>query len=135
MAIVQQENDSIKLFTNSTLAASINGSGYISYKSSFADILVIGNVTAQAIANGATYVKLTHYDTNGESSNCTADAANDKITITKKGRYRITASSTSYTANAGVTFTFRIFAGGTAISTIAPSERKFATANDITGIS
>ena len=133
MELNQQENLDMVFKTNSIEAARITSGGYFYKKGTFADIYVVGNSSAQSIANGTTYVKLTHYANNGESSNCTSDAANDKITITKAGRYRITANSSSYTGNAGITFTFQIFAGGTAISTIAPSERKFTTANDIFG--
>ena len=133
MVLNQQENLDMVFKTNSAEAARITSGGYFYKKGTFADILVIDNASAQSIPTGTTYTKLTAFTTNGESSNCTADATNDKITITKAGRYRITASSSSSCGTDNVIFKFRIFAGGTAISTISPSRRLFPTANSLSG--
>lgn len=62
----------------------------ISQAGIFASIYVVGGSTAQTIGTGATFIKSTAFTTNGENSNCTSDAANDKITIIKLGRYRVT---------------------------------------------
>ena len=43
--------------------------------------------TVQAIATGTTYTKLTAFTDNDPSANATSDFANDKITITKAGKY------------------------------------------------
>jgi len=54
-------------------------------KVAYAEIYLYDGSTAQSIPTGATYTKVTAYTTNGLSSNCTADAGNDKITITETG--------------------------------------------------
>lgn len=69
-----------------TGAATIDRAGIIP---SFASIYVNDNSTAQEIATGATYVKLTCFASNGDSAIITPDAANDKITITVAGKYLI----------------------------------------------
>jgi len=58
----------------------------------FAEIYVADNSTAQTIGTGTTYTKLTFFDSNGESSNCTSDQANNKITFTKTGKYKVSCS-------------------------------------------
>ena len=74
----------------------LNGRVYIAedlyYKGTFAGIYVSDGSTAQSIPTGTTYTKLTGFATNGENSNCTSDVANDKITITKIGRYFVSWS-------------------------------------------
>lgn len=97
----------------------------------FAAINVAGASAAQTIPTGTTYTKLTCYTTNGEVSNCTADAANDKITITKTGRYRVMATSSSY-VNTSSSFEFTIFLGGVE-QTQTHSWRQFVNANDMGG--
>lgn len=67
-------------------------------KGTYAGIYVSDGVTAQNIATGSTYVKLTGFETNGLSSNCTSDATNDKITFTKTGVY-IVSWNISFTSN------------------------------------
>jgi hypothetical protein len=47
---------------------------------------------AQSIANGVTYTKVTGFDDNDASRNCTSDSANDKITITVAGVYKVEAA-------------------------------------------
>lgn len=79
----------------------------------YASIYVDNGNTAQSIPTGATYTKVTAYTTNGQSAkNCTADAANDKITITQAGVYSVTYTA-SYTADVNnVTFRGAVFLGG-----------------------
>lgn len=65
---------------------------------SYAEIYEEDNLTAQSIVGHATtYTKVTNFQVNGDSKNCTPDQANDKITITQAGEYKITFS-TSFTA-------------------------------------
>lgn len=78
----------------------------------YASIYVDNGNTAQSIPTGATYTKVTAYTTNGQSANCTADAANDKITITQAGVYSVTYTA-SYTADTNnVTFRGAVFLDG-----------------------
>lgn len=78
----------------------------------YASIYLDNGNTAQSIPTGATYTKVTAYTTNGQSANCTPDAANDKITITQAGVYSVTYTA-SYTADVNnVTFRGAVFLGG-----------------------
>ncbi len=81
-------------------------------ESAYAEIYVADGVTAQAIPTGATYTKLTGFATNGQSQNCTADAANDKITITRAGRYLTTVTISGVSTASAVTFDFAVFLDG-----------------------
>ena len=55
----------------------------------FGGIYVNDGSTAQTIPTGATYTKLSAFTTNDGASNMTADATNDKITITIPANYLI----------------------------------------------
>ena len=72
-------------FDADTLNQELDINGRLRYTGTYAEIHVHDASAAQSIPTGTTYTKLTCYTDNGESSNCTADAANDKITITKMG--------------------------------------------------
>lgn len=78
----------------------------------YASIYVTDGTATQSIPTGTTYTKVTAYTNNGVSANCIADVANDKITITVAGVYKVnyTASYTSGTNN--VTFRGAVFVGG-----------------------
>jgi hypothetical protein len=75
------------LTSNGTTWASTAPAG-----ATYAEIYVADGAASQSIATGATYAKLSAFTTNGESNNCTAAAASDKITITTAGTYRISFS-------------------------------------------
>lgn len=57
-----------------------------------AEIYAHDNLTAQSIPNGASYTKVINFTANGVSQNATADFANNKVTLTKKGIYSIACS-------------------------------------------
>lgn len=97
---------------------------------SFAQIYVADNTGAQSIASGSTYTKLTCFDSDGEDNDCTADAANDKITITRIGRYKVNFHAAGYSGTANVTFRLAPFLNGSE-QVQAISERKFSTASDV----
>lgn len=104
----------------------------------FAEIYVADGSTAQAIATGATYTKLTGFATNGQANNCTADAANDKIVVTKAGKYLVNCSINASSGTNNVTFKFSIFLNGAELSN-CHCHRKYSVAGDygsssITGI-
>jgi hypothetical protein len=69
--------------------------------------------TAQSIATGTTYVKLTAFADNGQSANCTAYATNDKITLTKAGKYRVSWNMSFSCGTNNVTWKCAAFLDGT----------------------
>lgn len=79
----------------------------------FGEIYVADASTAQSIPTGATYTKSTGFTTNGQALNCTPDAANDKITITKTGIYRCVGSIHFYSGTAHVEWRGAAFLNGT----------------------
>lgn len=83
------------------VVGNIKTSTYLMQQGIYAGIYVADASTAQSIANGTTYTKSTAFTTNGNAANCTSDATNDKITITKTGKYLVngTCSFSSGTSN------------------------------------
>lgn len=79
----------------------------------FAEIYVADAVTSQSIPTGATYTKVTAFTTNGLSSNATADQANDKITLTKAGKYFVTGLIDFAIDKANTQIRLAVFSGGT----------------------
>jgi hypothetical protein len=118
-----------------TKALTINSSqnatltGYLLQAGIFACIHVHDGSTAQSIPTGTTYTQLTGFTDNGASANCTADAANDKITITLTGYYRVCfhVSATSGTNN--LTWKCAAFLGGVEQDE-AHAQQKIGTAGD-----
>jgi hypothetical protein len=58
----------------------------------YGEIYLHEGSTAQSIATGATYTKVDGFMSDGVSSNCTNDVANDKITVTEDGNYKVECS-------------------------------------------
>lgn len=102
---------------------------YINQAGIFAEIYVADASASQTIATGATYTKSTAFTTNGQSSNCTADVTNDKITITQTGRYRVSGSFSGTSGTAGITFRGAAFLNSVEQNQIH-WKRKFATNTD-----
>ena len=95
----------------------------------FASIYVDDNSVVQSIASGASYVKITSFASDGNSSNCTSDATNDKVTVTTTGTYHATVSC-SFTATGSNTNWFgAIFVDGVEQSN-CHFERKIGTGGD-----
>lgn len=94
-----------------------------------AEIYVADGSTAQSIPTGVTYTKSTAFTNNGESSNCTSDATNDKITITKTGKYRVSGAFSGQSGTANVVFRGAAFLNGVEQDRVH-FKRKFATASD-----
>jgi hypothetical protein len=95
----------------------------------YAEIYVNSNATIQVVATGGGYTQVTNFSANGDSSQCTADFANNKITLTKNGEYRL-ASHISFTGSGnGNTWFGTIFADGSELSDIH-FERKIGTGGD-----
>jgi len=96
----------------------------------YADIHVHDNATAQSIPNGTTYTKITATAENGEYYGATPDAANDKITITKAGKYLVNCSINAGSGTNNITFKFAAFLGGAEMHQVH-AHRKYAVADDL----
>lgn len=144
---VYSTSDSDLIFNNGSERLRINSSGNVGIgttsprtkldvngniygNGTYAEIHVHDASTAQSIPTGATYTKLTAYTDNGLSNNCTPDATNDKITITKTGRYRIDGSFNFSAGTANTQWLIALFAGGVEMDNIHIT-RQISTAGDI----
>jgi hypothetical protein len=96
----------------------------------FAEIHVHDASTAQSIANGTTYTKSTAFTNNGPAVNCTADATNDKITLTKTGYYRVECSISFTTGTNSIVMKAAAFLGGTEQDN-CHCQRKIGTGSDV----
>ncbi len=104
--------------------------GRIQHPGTFAAIHCHDASTAQNVATGATYAKITAFTDNGFSANCTADAANDKITITKAGYYKVSGAVSFSDDTNNVTWFGSAFLNGTEQDQIHFT-RKIGTAGDV----
>lgn len=100
----------------------------------YAEIYCDDNTTTQSITNGASYVKVTNFNTNGDSSHCTADQANDKVTITKEGVYKVEANLSFTAATGNVNWFGSIFFDGVEAADIH-FERKIGSGGDYGSVS
>lgn len=96
----------------------------------FGGIHVHDGATAQAIATGAAYTKLTAFVDDSLSSNCTPDAASDKVTITVAGVYRVSGSFNFTCGTNNVIFKMAPFLGGAEQDQVH-IERKVSTGTDV----
>lgn len=111
-------------------SGNISVGGYVEQHGIFASIYVAGASAAQQIATGATYVKSTAFTTNGEYANCTPDSDSDLISITKSGKYRVTASVCAKSGTANVIWEGVASLGGVA-KTNLHWKRKLTTTTDV----
>lgn len=111
-------------FDADTLNQSVDINGRLRYTGTFAEIYRHKDSTAytQSIPTGTTPTKILAFSTNGFSTHCTSDAANDKITITKQGYYQLTLTMSYYSGTNNVTWTAYIYQDGTALSHINSTE-------------
>jgi len=128
IVILANIDDSVGIGTSSPLAE-LDVSGRIIEDGTYADIYVSDGSVAQSIPTGATYTKLTAFTNNGPSVNCTADVANDKITITKAGFYIVNCSINGRSGTANVTFIFAAFLNSVEQDQVH-CHRKFGSAGD-----
>ena len=108
----------------------ININGTVYEGGTYAEIHLHDASVSQSIPAGTTYTKVTAFTDDGLSNNCTADAANDKITITKTGRYRVDGSFSSYSGTSNITLRTAIFLDGVEQPQIH-TVRKFGNATDV----
>jgi len=103
--------------------------GRVTEQGTYAVIQNVNNATAQTIATGATPTKITNFTKNGLSSNCTADFTNNKITVTKTGRYDVTATTNFQSGTGNVVFWATVYVNGVAQD--GNLNRKIATSGDV----
>lgn len=95
----------------------------------FAEIYTDDSVITQSIPTGATYTKLTNFLSNGESKSCTADQANNKITITQAGEYKIEFNTSFTSSGSNVNWFGAVFVDGSELDDIH-FERKIGSGGD-----
>lgn len=78
----------------------------------FAEIHTHDATGGQTIATGSTYQKIDTFSDAGFSLNCTADAENNKITITEAGKYFVSGSFSFTCDTNNVVFMASAFLGG-----------------------
>ena len=96
----------------------------------FAEIYVYNNSTAQSIPTGTTYTKIDQFTANGLSSNAIADYANNKIVLTKAGKYKVSGTVSMSSDTNNVVFDVAGFLSGV-IQSQLHLKRKVATAGDV----
>lgn len=74
--------------------------------------------TAQPIATGATYTQLTAFTDNDPSANATSDATNDKVTITKAGKYLLNWHMSFKAGSNNVQWKIAPFLAGTEVNNV-----------------
>ena len=96
----------------------------------YGEIYVQGNSTGQTTnASAGTFDKVTQFDSNGVSRNCTNTAASDQITVANAGKY-IAHLEASFSGTLSAEIKLRFAINGT---TVAKSEsaRKLGTGGDV----
>lgn len=122
----------IKGLVNNTTGVEVNDADerYMLRTGIYGGIHVHDNSTDQEIASGSTYIKVTQFTDNEPSSDVTSDAANNKITITKAGNYRISGSFSFSTNPANINVFGTVFLDGVEKDSVH-FVRKISNANDI----
>ena len=110
--------------------AELQVAGRITEQGTFAEIYILNNSTAQSIPAGTTYTKIDQFTANGLSSNATADYVNNKIILTKAGKYKVSGTISMSSDTNNVVFDLAAFLNGT-IQPQLHLKRKVATAGDV----
>lgn len=84
----------------------------------YAEIYEDAGSTPQTILTGSTPTLVTGFTSNGDSSHCTADYANNKITVTKTGEYLITITASFHVSAASDEWIGSVFADGVKLDDI-----------------
>lgn len=103
--------------------------GLLTQEGAYCEIFKTDATSSQSIPTGTTYTKVTGFNMEGESKNCTVNIVNNKITITKEGRYLVNGSFSYYTGSANVTTRGTLFLDGIEKDEIH-WRRKIGTATD-----
>lgn len=104
------------------------------FNRTYGGIHVHDGSTAQSIPNGTSYTKLTGFTDDSLSNDCTPDYANDQITITRAGNYRICFSLSFTCGTNNVLWKIAAFKDTTEIDTVH-AQSKIGTAGDSQNIS
>ena len=94
----------------------------------FGSIYVTDGITAQSIANGASYVKSTAFTTDGNDSGGISDVANDKLILTR-GAWHITAAVSFFTGTSNNNIFGACFLDGNKQDNLQ-FQRKIGTSSD-----
>ena len=107
-------------FDADTLNQFVDINGRLRHTATTAEIYrhIDSTARTQSIPNGTTPTKIVVFSDNGVSSHCTADAANDKITITHPGIYDVKLSISYACGTNNVNWFARIFVGGVVATNI-----------------
>ena len=103
---------------------------YIPKFFAYGGIHVHDNSDDQAIDSGSTYTKITAFADNEPSENVTSDAANDKITFTNPGVYRVEGSFSFSSGTSNVIYFGAPFLDGVEQDSIH-FNRKVSVAGDV----
>jgi hypothetical protein len=95
----------------------------------YAEIYCKDASTAQTVT-ASTPTKVDGFTTNGQSSNMTADASNDKLTVTHAGKYLVTLQC-SFSGSSSSTVEIFIRSGSPVAETTVGFTRKLGTAGDV----
>lgn len=104
--------------------------GQLRQEGIYAEIFAHDVSALQEIATGASYVKITAFTNNGPGANATPDQANDKITLTETGHYRVEGSISFTSDTNNVEFEGGIFLNGVE-QTNVHFARKVGTGADV----
>ena len=104
--------------------------GRITKEGTFAEMYIYDNSTAQSIPTGSTYTKIDQFTANGTCSNAIADYANNKITLTYAGKYKISGTVSMSSDTNNVVFDAACFLNGVEQPQLH-LRRKVATAGDV----
>lgn len=107
-------------FDPDTLNQFVDINGRLRHTATTAEIYrhVDSTARTQSIPNGTTPTKIVVFSDNGVSSHCTADAANDKITITKPGIYDVKLSISYASGTINVNWFGLLFLNGSVLPNI-----------------
>jgi hypothetical protein len=75
-------------------------------------VVYLNAASATTSSGNNTFAKITAFDTNGLSSNTTADVANDQITVTNTGIYEVIISGSASWPTNGAIMIFGVSVGG-----------------------
>lgn len=120
-------------FASSVSCASLTSTGLITGLGTYAQIYLSDGVTTHAIPSGTSYTLINTFNTaqgvNGPSNDATADKANNKITLTRAGTYKIDFSINVSCGTNNVVTRVVVFAGGVEQPAIHAAT-KLATSGD-----
>ena len=128
------EDDGAVLIGDRTNMMRVDNNGDVVFENGaglqFGELWVADGVTAQSIATGVTYTKLTGWANDGqENGGIDNDVANNKIIINKVGKYLINCSINGASGSNNTTFKFAVFLNAVEQDKIH-MHRKFASGGD-----